>query len=161
GGAHLASLPAMKAARAPLHTWRGGTEVLPSARELGLPDQEHSNRSGGAHTRWARFRGNPGTWPPAKERWAPGRALAARPCASRLCGAAAVGASPRPGTIALASTSYSPVADKGNGNSRLVSISADGTRVAFESEATNLDPRDRDPGLDVYVKDVKTGRIIL
>jgi Tol biopolymer transport system component len=40
-------------------------------------------------------------------------------------------------------------------------LSADGTRVAFASYATNLDPADTDGGSDVYVKDLTTGDIVL
>ena len=41
---------------------------------------------------------------------------------------------------------------KGNGDSQVPSISADGTVVAFQSGATNLDPADTDTLQDVYVK---------
>ena len=40
-------------------------------------------------------------------------------------------------------------------------ISTDGTKVAFESEATNLDPADRDSVSDIYVKDITTGDLQL
>jgi hypothetical protein len=40
-------------------------------------------------------------------------------------------------------------------------LSADGTRVAFYSVATNLDPADTDRTVDAYVKDVSTGDIAL
>jgi hypothetical protein len=43
-----------------------------------------------------------------------------------------------PGTIILASTSDANV--KGNDASEYPALSADGTRVAFDSLATNLDP---------------------
>ena len=46
------------------------------------------------------------------------------------------------GDITLASTSDTGV--KGNGDSSVPSLSADGTRVAFHSDATNLDPADTD-----------------
>lgn len=49
----------------------------------------------------------------------------------------------------------------GNGSSRAPSLSADGTRVAFESTATNLSPRDRDSRTDVYVKDLGSARVTL
>jgi Tol biopolymer transport system component len=69
-------------------------------------------------------------------------------------------ASAAPGDITLASTSDSGV--KGNGGSIALSVSADGTRVAFVSFATNLDPADTAPfGSDVYVKDLVTGDITL
>ncbi len=42
-----------------------------------------------------------------------------------------------------------------------MAISADGTKVAFTSYATNLDPSDTDSFADVYVKDLVTGDITL
>ena len=63
------------------------------------------------------------------------------------------------GDLTLASTS--DVGVKGNGSSFEPSISADGTKVAFSSEATNLDPADTDGVLDVYVKDLTTGDLAL
>jgi hypothetical protein len=63
------------------------------------------------------------------------------------------------GDIALASTSDSGT--KANGKSFAPSLSADGTRVAFFSEATNLDPLDTDTGEDIYVKNLSTGDIAL
>jgi hypothetical protein len=56
------------------------------------------------------------------------------------------------GDITLASTSDGGA--KGNGSSSVASLSADGTKVAFESEATNLDPGDTDTLDDVYVKEL-------
>jgi uncharacterized repeat protein (TIGR01451 family) len=50
---------------------------------------------------------------------------------------------------------------KGNGDSFAASLSADGTRVAFQSMATTLDPLDLDDDLDVYVKNLVTGDIVL
>lgn len=50
---------------------------------------------------------------------------------------------------------------KGNGASRLPSISADGRFAAFESVATNLTPGDTDPGSDVYVHDLQLGTTLL
>src|ERR671919_600361 len=63
------------------------------------------------------------------------------------------------GDITLASTSDAGV--KGNGGSLAPFLSADGTKVAFYSRATNLDPADTDGILDVYVKDLLTGDITL
>jgi hypothetical protein len=63
------------------------------------------------------------------------------------------------GDIALASTSDTGV--KGNSDSYDASLSVDGSRVAFYSEATNLDPADTDISGDVYVKDLTTGDITL
>ena len=51
--------------------------------------------------------------------------------------------------------------EKGNDFSLRPSLSANGTRVAFLSGATNLDPTDDHPEFDVYVKDVTTGDIML
>ena len=63
------------------------------------------------------------------------------------------------GDITLASTSAAGV--KANDLSPSASLSADGTRVAFDSFATNLDPADTDPTSDVYVKDMATGETTL
>jgi Tol biopolymer transport system component len=46
---------------------------------------------------------------------------------------------------------------KANGECHVAVISADGLHVAFTSTATNLDPADTDPGLDVYVRDLAAG----
>jgi Tol biopolymer transport system component len=61
--------------------------------------------------------------------------------------------------IILASTNDSGV--KGNGNSSAPGLSAGGTKVAFSSNATNLDPANTSVVLDVYVKDLRTGNITL
>jgi Tol biopolymer transport system component len=61
------------------------------------------------------------------------------------------------GQITLASTADDGT--KGDGNSFRSSLSADGSLVAFESTATNLDPADNDVARDVYVKDLVTGNI--
>jgi uncharacterized repeat protein (TIGR01451 family) len=71
----------------------------------------------------------------------------------------ATSASAASGDITLASTSDGGT--KGNNVSQQVSISADGTKVAFSSSATNLDPKDTDLNTDVYVKDLLTGNIAL
>jgi uncharacterized repeat protein (TIGR01451 family) len=63
------------------------------------------------------------------------------------------------GDVALASTS--DMGDKGNGGSFSASLSADGTTVAFNSGATNLDPADPNGGWDVYVKSLLTGDVAL
>jgi hypothetical protein len=54
-----------------------------------------------------------------------------------------------PGNIVVASTSDSNV--KSNRGAVFPSLSADGSRVAFVSPATNLDPADTDSSDDVYV----------
>jgi Tol biopolymer transport system component len=63
------------------------------------------------------------------------------------------------GALVLASTSDAGV--KANGNSSSPDLSADGTRVAFVSNSTNLDPADTDGNQDVYVKDLVTDDIVL
>jgi Tol biopolymer transport system component len=63
------------------------------------------------------------------------------------------------GDVTLASTSDAGV--KGNGGSGDPSLSADGAKVAFESDATNLDPADTDTRPDIYVKDLVTGDVTL
>lgn len=50
---------------------------------------------------------------------------------------------------------------KANAPSRHPAISGDGTKVAFETEATNLDPRDTDDRVDLYVKDLLSGSLAL
>jgi uncharacterized repeat protein (TIGR01451 family) len=63
------------------------------------------------------------------------------------------------GEVLLASTTASGVpANAGAGS---LSLSADGTRVAFTTGATNLDPRDPVADEDVYVKDLVSGRLWL
>ena len=64
-----------------------------------------------------------------------------------------------PGDLTLVSTSDAGI--KGNVDSELPSVSADGTKVAFVSRATNLDPADTDGFFDVYVKDLTTGDLTL
>jgi hypothetical protein len=65
----------------------------------------------------------------------------------------------QPGTISLASTSDAGV--KGDKLSSSPHLSAAGTKVAFDSRATNLDPADSDAVYDIYVKDLVTGDIVL
>jgi hypothetical protein len=54
------------------------------------------------------------------------------------------------GSVFLASTSSLGI--KGDGRSDLASLDREGGRVAFDSRATNLDPRDTDSAHDIYVK---------
>lgn len=63
------------------------------------------------------------------------------------------------GDITMASTSDAGI--KANNRSQLPSLSGDGTKVAFESQATNLDPDDTHTDSDIYVKDLATGNLIL
>ncbi len=63
------------------------------------------------------------------------------------------------GEVLLASTSS--IGTKGNDWSLIPTLSTDGTRVAFVSNARNLDPADTDPGNDVYVKDLPLSGIPL
>lgn len=69
------------------------------------------------------------------------------------------GASAAPGDLTLASTSDAEV--KGDMDSFNASLSADGTSVAFDSFATNLELADPDDLSDVYVKDLVTGELVL
>jgi Tol biopolymer transport system component len=64
-------------------------------------------------------------------------------------------------TDALLLASTAADGTKANGSSARASISDDGTKVAFQSTATNLDPADRDTTYDVYVKDLVTGSVDL
>ena len=63
------------------------------------------------------------------------------------------------GDLTLASTSDAGV--KGDEDSFNPSLSKAGTRVAFQSSATNLDPGDTDPSIDIYVKKLTFGDIVL
>jgi Tol biopolymer transport system component len=63
------------------------------------------------------------------------------------------------GSIALASITGNGV--KGNDDSLGPTLSADGTRVAFTSYASNLDPRNRDGIAEIYLKDLVTGTLTL
>jgi hypothetical protein len=49
----------------------------------------------------------------------------------------------------------------GNGESLASGIDADGSRVAFESTSSNLDPDDPNSGPDVYVRDLAASQTIL
>jgi Ca2+-binding RTX toxin-like protein/Tol biopolymer transport system component len=69
------------------------------------------------------------------------------------------GAAAAPGDVRLVSSSDAGV--RANGTSRDGAVSADGTKVAFTSNATNLDAADTDPLADVYVKDLVTGDVVL
>jgi hypothetical protein len=62
------------------------------------------------------------------------------------------------GTLSLASTSSAGI--KGVGENASPILSADGTRVAFQSFA-NLTPNDTDENVDVYVKDLVSGSTTL
>ena len=48
-----------------------------------------------------------------------------------------------------------------NGNSSFATVNATGTRVAFESEATNLDPADTNADRDIYVRNIPAGTTTL
>lgn len=65
----------------------------------------------------------------------------------------------RTGAVRLASVTADGV--KANAFSERPSISADGQRVAFTSAANNLSPDDTDGYFDVFVKDLRTGALIL
>jgi Tol biopolymer transport system component len=56
--------------------------------------------------------------------------------------------------------SLGPGGVQGDGNSRTVSISADGRFVAFGSSATNLVPADGNGSEDVFVADRQTGSVV-
>ncbi len=66
------------------------------------------------------------------------------------------------GAVSLVSVSSAGVKGNGwSGASGDLSISVDGSRVAFDSIATNLDPNDTDSSVDVYVKDITSGELTL
>ena len=50
---------------------------------------------------------------------------------------------------------------KGNGESARGRLSSDGRLVAFQSTATNLDPPDAEPDVDVFVRDLATNQTTL
>jgi Tol biopolymer transport system component len=54
----------------------------------------------------------------------------------------------------LVSRASGSTGTNGNGHAQLSSLSADGRYVAFGSLSTNLDPDDRDPDFDVFVRDL-------
>jgi uncharacterized repeat protein (TIGR01451 family) len=64
-----------------------------------------------------------------------------------------------PGDLHLASASATGAPS--DGEALVPSVSADGAMAAFFSTATNLHPADTDAGSDVYVKNVRTGAVIL
>ena len=64
-------------------------------------------------------------------------------------------------TTALASRAAGAAGAKGNSGSRWPSVSADGLRVAFESQATNLVAADSDGISDVFVRDLQAGSTTL
>jgi Tol biopolymer transport system component len=61
----------------------------------------------------------------------------------------------------LVSRAVGPHGAPGTGDSSRPSISADGRYVAFQSYANNLGPRDNGAVPDVFVRDLKTGRVSL
>lgn len=63
------------------------------------------------------------------------------------------------GDIVLASTADD--GSNGSGFTVVAGLTSDGMRVAFTSEADDLDPADRDKRRDAYVKDLLTGDLIL
>ena len=65
------------------------------------------------------------------------------------------------GITSRVSQTMSGIGGNGSSGSTLMSISADGRYVAFESVATNLVPGDNNLAPDVFVKDVFTGEITL
>jgi len=62
---------------------------------------------------------------------------------------------------ALASRATGASGAKGNGSSRLGSMSADGRFVAFRSAASNLHTDDTDTTSDVFVRDLQTNQTVL
>jgi Tol biopolymer transport system component len=63
-------------------------------------------------------------------------------------------------TILASTTSSGGPIDRGVGNTTS-GLSADGTRVAFESQSTSLAPNDSDADIDVFVHDLGSGRTTL
>jgi Tol biopolymer transport system component len=89
-------------------------------------------------------------------RVAGGAALVTLLCSATVPGtAAAAEPVPHPHRISVAADGT-----QADGDSMSPSVSADGRYVAFESDATNLVPGDTNGRRDVFVKDVRTGRIV-
>lgn len=66
------------------------------------------------------------------------------------------------GALTLVSTTSAGVKANGrSGAGQTCALTPDGTRVAFASTATNLDPADTDSNVDVYVKDIVSGAVQL
>ena len=65
------------------------------------------------------------------------------------------------GAVALVSRADGALGAKGSSGSAAPKISADGARIAFSSNAPNLDPDDPDPSPDVFVRDVRAGTTTL
>lgn len=63
----------------------------------------------------------------------------------------------RTGSIVCASRT--PTGLLGNGTAYTVAISADGSRVAFDSNASNLVPNDTNDSTDVFVYDARSGNV--
>ncbi|MGI9098517.1 MAG: calcium-binding protein [Solirubrobacteraceae bacterium] len=59
------------------------------------------------------------------------------------------------GALTLVSRADGVAGAKGSSGSAAPRISADGARIAFSSNASNLDPDDPDPSPDVFVRDVR------
>ncbi|MBI4565683.1 MAG: PD40 domain-containing protein [Planctomycetes bacterium] len=64
-------------------------------------------------------------------------------------------------TTTLVSRTNGAGGAKGNGPSFNPSISSDGRHIAFDSQATNLDPDDADFNSDIYVRDMQDNRTVL
>lgn len=60
----------------------------------------------------------------------------------------------RTGALTLVSRSGGPDGEKGDGDSDSPALAGDGKSVAFNSAATNLDPLDVDPVIDVFVRNL-------
>jgi Tol biopolymer transport system component len=65
------------------------------------------------------------------------------------------------GRTFLASRADGPAGEPANADSSFPALDADGSRVVFASNATNLGDGDGDNLLDVHVRDLETGRTIL
>jgi Tol biopolymer transport system component len=65
------------------------------------------------------------------------------------------------GRTFLASRADGPEGETANAESRLPELDADGSRVVFASNATNLGDGDTDGLLDVHVRDLESGQTIL
>ena len=66
-----------------------------------------------------------------------------------------------PGGGRTVRASTSSTGEQSDGDSRYPALSANGRFVAFESDATNLTPNDSNRASDIFVKDLRTGRLTL
>jgi uncharacterized repeat protein (TIGR01451 family) len=81
---------------------------------------------------------------------------------SLLCASALTGCEPPPAGWSAELVSINATGDgAGNAPAGRFEISPDGTKIAFETRASNLGPTDTNNGLDIYLRDLTTGTTTL